>query len=107
MELVATGLTAKTLKQQLSAEITEGQREEGLPYLWNTEKHGQNLLTIMLSPTRASTGTDCHVSLENAVAPRLKGTLCFVSVHTEQPDLKHQGRQRGPRLHEGVPQQPF
>lgn len=33
MELVAAGLTAKPLEQQLSAEVTEGQREEGLPHL--------------------------------------------------------------------------
>lgn len=33
VELVATGLTAETLEEQLSAEITEGQSEEGLPHL--------------------------------------------------------------------------
>lgn len=33
VELVATGLAAKALEQQLSAEVTEGQREEGLPHL--------------------------------------------------------------------------
>lgn len=33
VELVATGLTAETLEQQLSAEVTEGQCEEGLPHL--------------------------------------------------------------------------
>lgn len=33
MELVSTGLTAETLEQQLSAEVTEGQCEEGLPHL--------------------------------------------------------------------------
>lgn len=32
MELVATGLTAETLEQQLSAEVTEGQCKEGLPH---------------------------------------------------------------------------
>lgn len=33
VELVAAGLTAKALEQQLSAEVAEGQREEGLPHL--------------------------------------------------------------------------
>lgn len=33
MKLVSTGLTAETLEKQLSAEVTEGQREEGLPHL--------------------------------------------------------------------------
>lgn len=36
VELVATGLTAETLEEQLSAEVTEGQRKEGLPHLGNT-----------------------------------------------------------------------
>lgn len=33
MELVAAGLAAETLEQQLPAEVAEGQREEGLPHL--------------------------------------------------------------------------
>lgn len=33
VELVAASLTTETLEQQLSAEVTEGQREEGLPHL--------------------------------------------------------------------------
>lgn len=33
MELVAAGLAAETLEQQLPAEVAEGQREEGLSHL--------------------------------------------------------------------------
>ena len=33
VELVATGLTAEALEQELAAEVAEGQREEGLPHL--------------------------------------------------------------------------
>lgn len=39
VELVATGLTAETLEQQLSAEVTEGQCKEGLPHLWIKQRH--------------------------------------------------------------------
>lgn len=33
VEFVTTGLTAETLEQKLSAEVTEGQCEESLPHL--------------------------------------------------------------------------
>lgn len=33
VELVATGLAAKSMEQKLKAEVTEGQAEECLPYL--------------------------------------------------------------------------
>lgn len=39
VELVATGLTAETLEQQLSAEVTEGQCKESLPHLWIKQRH--------------------------------------------------------------------
>lgn len=39
VELVATGLTAETLEQQLSAEVTEGQCKEGLPHLSVKHRH--------------------------------------------------------------------
>lgn len=39
VELVATGLTAETLEQQLSAEVTEGQCKERLPHLWIKQRH--------------------------------------------------------------------
>lgn len=54
VELVATGLTAKALEQQLSAEVTEGQREEGLPHL--KVKGKQPIRTSVDAPVRSEFG---------------------------------------------------
>lgn len=56
VELVAAGLAAKALEQQLSAEVAEGQREEGLPHLKAKDKQ----------PISAS-----------AAAPPSRGSLCL------------------------------
>lgn len=54
MELVAAGLTAKSLEQQLSAEVTEGQREEGLPHLKVKDK--QPIRAPVEAPVRSEFG---------------------------------------------------
>lgn len=48
VELVAAGLTAKALEQQLSAEVAEGQREKGLPHLKVKDKQHPSGLWLRL-----------------------------------------------------------
>lgn len=51
MELVAASLAAKALEQQLSAEVAEGQREEGLPHLKVKDK--QPIRTPVEAPVQS------------------------------------------------------